>query len=289
MQKTILVIGATGMLGEPVARRLKEDNFRVRVMTRDINKARKTFDKTFETVVGDVTDSTSLEKALDGCFGVHVSISPPEIDQLGVPNIVSMASKKGLERITYISMDLAFEENAWFPPVKQKLSAEKAIQESGIPYTIFCPTASMEALAMFVSGSRAAVLGKQPNPYHYFAADDLARMVSASYGLEKAVNKKLFIYGPEGILTHEAVRRYCSVFHPQIKKVSTIPYWLANFIATITGNKEMKFGIKLLAFCEKVGEGGDPTEANRILGAPKITLDEWLKRTKDKLCTPSVG
>ncbi len=65
MQKTILVIGATGMLGEPVGRRLKEDNFQVRVMTRDINKARKTFDKAFEIVVGDVTDTTSLEKALD--------------------------------------------------------------------------------------------------------------------------------------------------------------------------------------------------------------------------------
>ncbi len=45
----------------------------------------------------------------------------------------------------------------------------------------------------------------------------------------------------------------------------------------------MKFGIKLLAFCEKVGEGGDPSQANRILGAPEITLDEWLKRRKDKL------
>jgi len=142
---------------------------------------------------------------------------------------------------------------------------------------------------MFVSGSRAAVLGKQPNPYHYFAVDDLARMVSASYGLEEAVNKKLFTYGPEGILTHEAVRRYCSVFHPEIKKISTIPYWLANFIATITRNKEMKFGIKLLSFCEKVGEGGDPREANRILGVPKITLDEWLKQRKAKSDTPTVG
>lgn len=80
MQKIILVIGATGMLGEPVARRLKEENFQVRVMTRDINKARKRFDKTFEIVAGDVTDTTSLEKALDGCFGVHISISPREID-----------------------------------------------------------------------------------------------------------------------------------------------------------------------------------------------------------------
>ena len=282
MKRTILVIGATGMLGEPVAQYLLEDGFNVRIMTRDISKAQKKFDENFEVTIGDATNINELEKALDSCFGVHISISPPETDQLVVPNIVSIASKKGLERITYISMDLAFEENAWFLPVKQKLYAEKVIRESGIPYTIFCPTASMEALAMFVEGKRAAVLGKQSNPYHYFAADDLARMISASYGIDEAVNKKLFIYGPESIFTHEALKRYCSVFHPEIKKISTISYWFANIMAMITRNKEMKFGIKLLAFCEKVGEGGDPTEANRILGAPKITLDEWLKQRKTK-------
>ena len=156
----------------------------------------------------------------------------------------------------------------------------KAIQESGIPYAIFCPTASMETLPQFVRGKRATVIGKQPYPYHWFAADDLARMVSASHGIKEAVNTRFFVHGPEEILTHEAVRRYCSVFHPEIKKVSTIPCWLASFIATVTRNKEMKFGVAVLDFFDKVGEGGDPTEANRILGAPQTTLDEWLTQRK---------
>jgi len=73
MDKTVLVIGATGTLGEPVARHLKEDGFRVRVMTRDSNKAQGMFDETFDIVVGDVMDAGSLEELLDGCFGVHIS------------------------------------------------------------------------------------------------------------------------------------------------------------------------------------------------------------------------
>lgn len=290
MRKTILAIGATGMLGEPVARCLKEHGFRVRVMTRDINKARKMFDESFEIVVGDVRDTNSLEKALDGCFGVHISLYPPEIEQLGVENVVSVAPKRGIKRITYVSVANVFEENvAWFPPFTHKLLAEKAIRESGIPYTIFCPTSSMESLPMFVSGGKAGVIGKHSNPYHWFAGDDFARMVSAASKLEQAVNKRFFIHGPEGILTHEALRRYCSVFHPEIEKISTIPYWLTNLIATITRNKEMKFASGLLAFCEKTGELGDPTEANRILGAPRITLDEWLRQRKARLGTPTVG
>ena len=282
MDKTILIVGATGMLGEPVARRLKKDGFQVRAMTRDDSRARNTFDESFEIVVGDVRNKDSLKRLIDGCFGIHINLSP-EFEQLGVENIVSVASKGGVERITYISITSAFKENIKFPIIKQKLFAEKTIRESGIPYTIFCPTASMEALQICVRGSRVAILGKQPHPYHFFAADDLGRMVSASYGLEEAVNKRLFVYGPESILMHEALRRYCAVFHPEIKKISTIPYWLANFIATVTGNKEMKLGIGAMVLAEKTGEGGDPTEANRILGEPRITLDKWLEQRKAHL------
>ena len=140
----------------------------------------------------------------------------------------------------------------------------------------------MEVLHNYIRGRRAFVFGKQPNLYHFIAADDYARMVSASYGLDEAANKRFFIHGPEGILFHDAVKRYCSVFHPEIKKISTMPYWLANIIATIKGSKEMKSASQFMAFFEKVGERGDPTEANRILGAPKIVLDEWLRRRKDK-------
>jgi len=281
MQKAILVIGATGMLGERVARRMKEDGFRVRIMTRDRDKARRRFDESFEIVAGDVGDTSSLEKSLSGCLGVHVNLSGA-IEQLGAENVASVASKKGLGRITYISGTNAFEENAWFPPTKGKLLAEKAIRESGIPYCIFCPTWFMETLPNFVRGARAFVFGKQPTPLHWVAADDYARMVSASYGLEGAANKKFFIHGPESILIHEALRRYCAVFHPEIEKISTMPYWLVNFIATITRKKEMKFAGELMAFFEKVGEGGDPTEANRIFGAPEITLDKWLGQRKAK-------
>jgi uncharacterized protein YbjT (DUF2867 family) len=166
MEKTILVIGATGTLGEPVARSLKEDGFRVRIMARERDKTGKMFNESFEIVVGDVTDTNSLEESLEGYFGVHINLNPPETEQLGAENVASIASKKGIGRITYISGTNAFEENSWFPPTRYKLEAEKAIRESGVPYTFFCPTCSMESLSQFIKGGRAAVFGKQPNPYH---------------------------------------------------------------------------------------------------------------------------
>ncbi len=35
MERTILVLGGTGLLGEPVTRRLLSDDFHIRVLSRD--------------------------------------------------------------------------------------------------------------------------------------------------------------------------------------------------------------------------------------------------------------
>lgn len=72
MEKRILVIGATGLLGEPVAIHLKQCGFIVWLMVRDIEKAKEQFGDDFEIVKGDILDEESLEKALDSCFGVHI-------------------------------------------------------------------------------------------------------------------------------------------------------------------------------------------------------------------------
>jgi uncharacterized protein YbjT (DUF2867 family) len=281
MEKTILVIGATGLLGEPVAHHLKQSSFMVRLMVRDLETAGKRFGNDFEIVKGDINDQESLEKALDSCFGVHINLSG-EIEQLGVENVSSVASKLKLERITYISGTSVAEENTWVPLIKRKFLAEKAIRDSGVNYCIFCPTWFMEILPKFVQGSRAFVFGKQPNPYHLIAADDYAKMVAASYGLEEAINKRFIIHGPEGILFHDAVKRYCNVFHPEIKKVSTMPYWLTTIIASIRSSKELKVASDFMGAFEKIGEKGDPSEANNILGGPKIRLEDWLKQKKSK-------
>ncbi|MGD8819089.1 MAG: NAD(P)H-binding protein, partial [Anaerolineae bacterium] len=143
--KRILVLGGTGMLGGPVARRLRADGFEVRLLARDPEKARTMFGDSFEIVAGDVTDVSSLERGLAGCEGVHISVGGV-VDKLSAENVVALAPGLGLKRITYVSGATASEENRWFPMTAQKLDAEKAISGCGVPYTIFCPTWPMEQL-----------------------------------------------------------------------------------------------------------------------------------------------
>ena len=280
MEKRILVIGGTGLLGEPVARHLRKSGFVVRLMVRNVEQAARRFGDGFEIVPGDLADAWALKAAARNCFGVHINLAG-EIEQVGVERIAAMAAKLNLKRITYISGTSVAAENVWVPLIRRKFFAEQAIRDSGVPYCIFCPTWFMEVMPKYVRGNRAFVFGKQPNPYHLLAADDYARMVTASYRIEAAVNKRFILRGPEGILFHDAVKRYCAVFRPGITKVSTMPHWLATFIASTKGPKELSSASDFMAAFEKIGERGDPKEANDLLGAPRIRLDDWLRRTEE--------
>jgi uncharacterized protein YbjT (DUF2867 family) len=287
MQKTIVVIGGTGLLGQPVSRRLKEAGFRVRIMTRDPHKASKLFDGSFEIVAGDPMGTSCLEEALHGCSGVHISL-PTEVEQPVAEAVAKLAARHGVERISYISGATVAEENRWFPMTNRKFLAEQAIREAGIPYTIFCPTWFMESLPLFVVQGRASILGKQPYPYHWLAAEDYARMVASAYRLAEAANQRFIVHGPEAIGMHEALRRYCAVFHPEIKQVSAMPIWLVKLLATLTRNQELKGAGELMAYFDKVGEGSNQPTDNRMLGAPTTTLESWLARRKARHSAASI-
>jgi uncharacterized protein YbjT (DUF2867 family) len=273
----ILILGGTGMLGAPVARRLQADDFLVRLLVRNPDKAGAMFGApgSFEIFPGDVTDTGALEAAMAGCDGVHISIAGPA-ELPSAQNVASLAPSLGVKRITYITGATAVEENRWFPMTATKLEAERAIRACGVPFTLFCPAWPMEQLPRFARGGEPLLVGDRPNPSHWFAAEDLARMVSTAYRREEAAGKKLFVHGPEAMTPVEALERYCRAFHPEVETVPLVPIEAARATATSTTNQMLGFFAELMAYFEKVPEAGDPSEANELLGAPAITLDEWI-------------
>ncbi len=71
----ILVIGATGLIGAPVARRLLAEGHHVRLLVRDAERASTQLGTDFEYVQGSVTDSAAVDGAVQGMDGVHVSLA----------------------------------------------------------------------------------------------------------------------------------------------------------------------------------------------------------------------
>ncbi len=279
MSKKILIIGATGMLGKPVAEAFKNSGYDVRLLVRNTGKAGKMFGDEFEKVHGNVADKESLNLALEDCNFVYVSLSG-KIEQEGVENVAEVAKGKNIERIAYISGTSVAEQNTWHPVIKRKFLAEKAVIESGIPYTLFRPAWFMESLQNFVRDGKAFVFGHQRKPYHFVAAEDYARMVVKAFSDDRGKNKIFYIHGPEGIQFAEAVRRYVEALHPEINRVTVLPHWIANLVAVLTNNQAMRWGNDFMKYYAKVGDLGDPSEANKLLGAPETTLDQWLQKKK---------
>ena len=70
--KTIAVTGATGQQGGAVARKLLADGWKVRALTRDLNKPAAQELKALgaEIVPGDLDDRAQLDAAFKGAYGV---------------------------------------------------------------------------------------------------------------------------------------------------------------------------------------------------------------------------
>ena len=280
---TILVVGGTGMLGEGVVRRLGADGFAVRLLARDVNRARARLGPGIEVAAGDVADAASVERALDGCLGVHVSLSSgpdpaaaERVQHRGTATVAELAARAGVRRLTYLSHGLAAAD-ATIPDHQAKFRAEEAIAGSGVPYTVFKPSYVMETLPRHVRGRRAVVMGRQPHPFHMVAADDLAAMVARSLRTPEPANRRLFVQGPESVTIPDALRLYCSLVAPGTRVV-TVPLRAMALVDRLAMRGALRGTVELMGAMGRLGERGDPTEANRLLGAPPTTLRAWCEQ-----------
>jgi uncharacterized protein YbjT (DUF2867 family) len=280
MTQTILVVGATGMLGEPVARQLQKDGYQVRALTRNRHLAQTKLGDSFEIVEGDVENPSSVERALDGCFGVHLNLGGGERTvHLGAMHVALLAARLGVERVTFLSDVFISSKTFSLPHLRAKLMAEEAIRESGAPYSIFrlCPL--MEAVSQMASTRQKHTLPKTTLAYHWVAARDYARMVSKAYQLPEAANKRFFIFGPEPLTLVEAFERFRELVNPDLK-IEPVANGLLSLKAKLSLDSNFKHLVKTMELQKKFGAFGDPAETNSLLGAPTTTFDEWCREQR---------
>ncbi len=285
--KSIAVIGATGLLAQPVVGALIKRGFRVTVVGRSLAKLKQTFNEDVIYKEADIHNLDSLTEALNGIDGgidgVHINLSGNDPESCfanqvnGTKNIVNVASKLGIKRITYLSGTTSFQENAWFYDTKAKLEAENIIKNSGLEYLVFCPSWFMETLPLFVQNGRATVFGKTTQPIKWIAADDYAQMVASSYQQNKQLNQRVYIHGPEALDMFSALKLYTD--NNAGLKLGRMPYWFGSLLATLTKNTDLKNAVSLLKYYEIVGEKGDASIANSSFGKPNMSLQQWLKTT----------
>ncbi len=235
--KRVLIIGAAGMLGRPVARRLVDDGFVVRAMVRDVDRARTLLPATCEFIKGDVRDDQRLLRAIDDCDAAYLNLSEPmvknppawdaEVD--GTLAVIAACRASGLRRVLRISAmsvdDEAAKPDGWWA-AKSKREADHALMDSDLDWTILRPTWFMESLCtMRLAGPFLACPDLPRSPLRWISGDDYARHVSAALWSEIAVRNVYQPQGPEPLTIKQAMRRFQAAWTKQRLRIVPTPLW----------------------------------------------------------------
>jgi uncharacterized protein YbjT (DUF2867 family) len=147
--KTILVTGATGQQGGASARHLQAKGWSVRALTRDPQKpaALALAETGVEVAQGDLTDRASLDRALQGVYGVHSVQSYMPSDPGGEiqqgKTLADAAKAVGVQHIVYSSASGA-DRHTGIAEQESKWAIEQHIRELDLPATILRPTFFMD-------------------------------------------------------------------------------------------------------------------------------------------------
>lgn len=277
----ILFIGASGMLGKPVAAELIRAGFDCTLLGRDTIKLKTLFPGA-KFIQGDILDLPSLQTVMKGMDAVYCNLSvlqssrekDPQPEREGLNNILVAAGENGISRIAYISSLVHHYEGMngfswWAFRIKQE--AVQKIKASRIPYTIFYPSTFMETYPyQMMRGHKIAVLGKSIAPMWFIAAADFAKQVSRSFQKPGNDNREYTIQGPAAYTFEEANTIF--ITHYSKKKLGLLkaPIWLAKFLGIFV--PKFNYGWHICEALNKYPEKFESQKTWEELGQPGITL-----------------
>jgi nucleoside-diphosphate-sugar epimerase len=287
MQK-ILFIGASGMLGKPVALELYRASFPVSLFGRDVEKLQKLFPNS-TVFKGDVFDVASLEAAMKGHEIVYTNLSVAQSskknekqpEREGVENIIAVAKKSGVKRIACISSLIKNYQgmnnfNWWAFELKQ--AAVNAIKKSGLNYSIFYPSTFMESLdKQMLQGTRLMLAGRSEAPMWFIAAKDYG--IQVAWAMKKAgdSNQEYIVQGLEPFTFDEAAKVFCNNYKSPVKimKAPLTPIKYLGFL-----NQRMNYTYHICEALNKYPEKFESENTWNDLGKPSTTLADYAASLK---------
>lgn len=140
----ILVVGATGKVGQEVCRQLSAANVPARALVRDPVRASNVRLPGVQVIVGDLRQPESLDAALSGVDRVFLA-SPAEQDQVALQgNLVQACRRAGVRQVVKVSVaggpDAATQIGRWH------WTTEKQIEASGLGFTMLRPNLYMQQM-----------------------------------------------------------------------------------------------------------------------------------------------
>jgi dihydroflavonol-4-reductase len=263
-----LVTGGTGFIGGNVVRTLLKHDYEVRVLVRPKSSRQALAGKDVELAIGDLTDPTSLEKALSGCdFLFHVAAiyalwTPDpnavfEANLQGTKNLLEASQKAGIEKVVFTSSESTIgtprsgglgHENLitdleHLPGAykKSKLLAEQAALsffEAGLPVVVVNPTTPVGIGDVKPTPTGRIVLdylnGRMPafvnTGLNLVDVEDVAE--GHVLALEKGRMGERYILGNRNMTLQEVLEMLAHITGRSAPRLR-IPFWLATGAAYV--------------------------------------------------------
>jgi uncharacterized protein YbjT (DUF2867 family) len=286
--RRIAVIGATGMLGQPVASALVEAGMRVTALSRNPEQAKLLLPAQAKIAVADVRDEDSLRRGMAGSDGLYLNlaIAPGDrradfhTEQQGLVHILAAARAAGIRRIGYVSALVQDADAGDWWVIEVWREAIARIKASGIPYTIFYPTNFMETLPQrHMWGTRLVLPGKAHYCNYWIAGRDFGRQVARAFQLPRAANRDYAIQGPEPMSYEEAAHRYAQAL-PVPPRVVKVPLALMRFGGRFS--RSLDYNAHIMQTVLGYYETFKASDAWDELGRPTTTIEEFARTQSDR-------
>ena len=229
---TTLVVGATGLLGGRITRRLLDRQQAVRVLTR---RGASTLPGA-EPVQGDLKDRASLDAACRGVATLVTTATSAQrggdddvssVDAAGNIALIDAAREAGVRQFVFVSAATA-DEASPVPLFAAKARAERHLRDSGMSWTVIAPHIFMDVWFPMIIGSAlaaakpVALVGGGQRRHSFIAVDDVAAFAVAAVDHPAAINQRLVLGGPEGLSWKEIVGKTAAILGAPVATV-TIP------------------------------------------------------------------
>jgi uncharacterized protein YbjT (DUF2867 family) len=291
----ILVIGGTGFVGPTIVHRLRAEGRPVRCLVRDPARGKDLAAWGSELERGDVTDSESLRRAVQGCeVVVHlVAIlqgKPEQFERVmvqGLENVVEAAKGAGVRRFVLMSALGTSEETKDLSPYfGAKWQMELVVKDSGLEHVIFRPSFIFGkdggALKTFRRVVRLSpvipVFGAGDQRVQPIWIENVAEYFAAAIDIPAASNRTFELGGPD-IVTYEElydrIKRSLGKRRPKVHVPFGVMRVNAAILEALPGPSPItRDQLKMLAVDNVVSND----DAQQTFGIDLVPLDEQLRR-----------
>ena len=278
--KVVLLTGATGKQGGATLRHLAgKQGFRLRAMTRkpDGDAATRLTALGAEVVKGDLNDPASLERALEGAWGVFAVQNTWEAGVQGEEEqgkrIAELARRAGVQHYVYMSVGSAHLRTG-IPHFDNKARVEEQVRALKFPsHVILRPVFFMENLPSpwFLQGDKLVTAMRPTTKLQMIATDDIGRFAAQAFiEAEKWKGTETDLAGDSATML-EAAEAVGEILGRKIT-FEPIP------IEAVRQNSE-DFA-KMLEWFERVGYSADIDALSRRSGIRPKTLREWAREQR---------